>query len=117
MSKLKEQLDVDILRFLENIETQNYSDKIQTLRHLLDKYIHLSKAELLLDAHDLSVIVNDAKTIFASQSVPVHIGATKRLVSPGDLPNLCVIEATITLLNKKDCLKKIPRFDKREDIL
>ncbi len=117
MSKLKEQLDVDILRFLENIETQNYSDKIQTLRHLFDKYIHLSQAELLLDAHDLTVIINDAKNIFASQTMPVHIGPTKRLVSPGDLPNLCVIEAAVAHLNRKDCLKKIPKFDKREDKL
>jgi len=117
MNNLKQQLDVDILRFLENIENQNFSDKIQTLRHLFDKYIHLSQAELLLDAHDLGVIVNDAKTIFASQTAPVHIGPNKRLVSPADLPNLCVVEATISRLNKKDCLKKLPRFDKREDKL
>lgn len=117
MSKLKEQLEVDILRFLENIETQNTSDKIQTLRHLFDKYIHLSQAELLLDAHDLAVIVNNAKSIFASQSMPVHVGPNKRLISPVDLPNLCVIEATIEFLNKKDCLKKMIKFDKREDKL
>ena len=117
MSKLKEQLEVDILRFLENIETQTASDKIQTLRHLLDKYIHLSQAELLLDAHDLTVIINDAKNIFATQAMPVHLGATRRPVGPADLPNLCVIEATVKHLNKKDCLKKIAKFDKREDKL
>lgn len=115
MSKLKEQLEVDILRFLENIETQNTSDKIQTLRHLFDKYLHLSQAELLLDAHDLSVIINNAKSIFATQSVPIHLGVTKRPVGPADLPNLCVIEATVAHLNKKDCLKKMAKFDKRED--
>ena len=117
MSKLKEQLEVDILRFLENIETQNTSDKIQTLRHLFDKYLHLSQAELLLDAHDLSIIINDAKNRFAIQSVPVHLGVTRRPVGPMDLPNLCVIEATVGHLNKKDCLKKMAKFDKREDKL
>ena len=117
MSKLKEQLDTDILRFLENIESQNFSDKIQTLRHLFDKYLHLSQAELLLDAHDLSVIINDAKNIFASQTMPIHVGPNKRLISPVDLPNLCVVEATVSLLNKKDCLKKVAKFDKREDKL
>jgi hypothetical protein len=117
MSKLKEQLDVDILRFLENIETQNSSDKIQTLRHLFDKYIHLTKAEHMMDAHDLSVIINDAKNIFATQPMPIHLGAVKRLVNAADLPNLCLIEATISHLNKKDCLKKMVKFDKREDKL
>jgi hypothetical protein len=117
MSNLKEQLDVDILRFLENIETQNHSDKIQTLRHLFDKYLHLNKAELLLDIHDLSTISNNAKNLFASQTMPVSIGSNKRLVNPADLPSLCIVEATISLLNKKDCLKRVPRFDKREDKL
>lgn len=117
MSKLKDQLDVDILRFLENIETQNFSDKIQTLRQMFDKYIHLSKSEHMMDAHDLSIIINDAKNLFVTQPMPVHLGSTKRLVSAGDLPNLCLIEATISHLNKKDCLKKMPRFDKREDKL
>lgn len=117
MSNLKEQLDTDILRFLENIETQNYSDKIQTLKNLFDKYIHLSHAELLLDNHDLATIISNAKNIFANQTMPIHIGPNKRLVNPADLPNLCVIEATISLLNKKDCLKKVAKFDKREDKL
>lgn len=117
MSKLKEQLEVDILRFLENIEAQSASDKIQTLRHLFDKYLHLSQADFLLDAHDLTVIINDAKNRFATQSMPMHLGTTRRPVGPMDLPNLCVIEATIGHLNKKDCLKKMAKFDKREDKL
>jgi hypothetical protein len=117
MSKLKEQLEVDILRFLENIENQNTTDKIQTLRDLFDKYIHLSKSDYMMDAHDLTVIINDAKNRFVTQTMPVHLGATKRLVGAVDLPNLCLIEATVGHLNKKDCLKKMPRFDKREDKL
>jgi hypothetical protein len=117
MSKLKEQLEVDMLRFLENIETQNASDKIQTLRQLFDKYIHLSQAELLLDSHDLTVIINDAKNRFATQSMPVHLGPNRRPVGAMDLPNFCVIEATVGHLNKKDCLKKMAKFDKREDKL
>lgn len=117
MSKLKEQLDIDILRFLENIESQNVSDRIQTLRHMFDKYIHLSKAEHMMDAHDLSMIINDAKNIFATQTMPIYLGSTKRLVNAVDLPNLCLTEAVIAHLNKKDCLKKMVKFDKREDEL
>ena len=117
MSKLKEQLEVDILRFLENIETQNFSDKIQTLRHLFDKYIHLSKSEHLMDAHDLSIIITNAKNLFDTQTLPVYLGVKKRQVGVADIPNLCLVEATIAHLNKKECLKKMARFDKRDDEL
>jgi hypothetical protein len=115
MSNLKDQLEVDILRFLENIEKQDQSDKIQTLRNLFDKYMHLNTSTYLMDAYDLSIIINDAKTIFSQKTMPVHIGSSKRLVYPADLPNYCVIESTIKFLNKKDCLKKLPKFDERED--
>lgn len=117
MSKLKEQLEVDILRFLENIETQNFSDKVQTLRHLFDKHLHLNKAEHLMDAHDLFTIISNAKNLFATQKVPIRLGVTKRQVGVADISSLCLVEATVAHLNKKDCLKKMVKFDKRDDEL
>lgn len=117
MSKLKEQLDVDILRFLENIENQSQNSKIQTLRDLFDKYLHLNSCDFIMDAHDLNCIISDAKNKFSTAKMPIHLGQNKRLVRQSELPNLCVIEATIGHLSKKDCLKKIPKFDKREDKL
>ena len=32
-----------------------------------------------------------------------------------DQANMCVIEATIAALNKRDCFNKLPRFDYRTD--
>ena len=81
----------------------------------MDKYIHLSKSDHVLDDHDLRTIIGSAKTKFANEKMPIHLGKGRRLVSQVDLPNLCVIEATIGHLNKTDCLKKIPKFDKVED--
>ncbi len=112
---LKDQLDVDIMRFLENIESQSHSDRIQTLRNLFDKYLHLNSCDLMMDYHDLITIINGAKNKFSSDSVPIRLGEKKKLVTQTELPNLFVIESTISHLNRNGCLKKLPRFDKRED--
>lgn len=117
MSNLKEQMEVDILRFLENIESQSQNSKLETLRNLFDKYIHLSTCDLMMDTHDLNSIINDAKSRFSNNKMPIHLGKNKRIVTQTELPNLCIIEATIGHLSKKDCLKKSPKFDKREDKL
>ena len=117
MGNLKEQLNVDIKRFFEQIENQNTDDQAKTLRNLLDKYIHLSKADYLMDSHDLRNIIGSAKSLFAQKTFPMFLGEKTRKVDPNDQPNLCVIEATIQHLNKNDCLKKLPKFDYREDKL
>lgn len=115
MSKLEEQLEVDMMRFLENIQTQNNNDKLETLRNLMDKYIHLSKAEYLMDHQDLINIITSAKGSFANDTFPVYLGDKKIKVSPGDLSNLCLIESTIGYLNSKDCLKKMAKFNKKKE--
>lgn len=114
MSKLKEQLEVDIKRFLENIENQNENDKLQTLRNLFDKYLHLSTSDYLMDHSDLFSIISSAKKKFSEENVPIKIGSSKRTVSQQDLPNFFVIEATVGHLNRKGCLKKLAKFDKKK---
>lgn len=117
MKNLKEQLDVDIRRFIENIENQSQNDKVQTLRDLFDKYLHLNTSDYMMDSYDLNTIISNAKNKFANDTFPIYLGSKKRLVSQHDLPNLCVIEATVGHLKKNGCLKKMPKFDKREDEL
>jgi hypothetical protein len=114
MSKLKEQLEVDIKRFLENIENQNENDKLQTLRNLFDKYLHLNTSDYLMDHSDLFSIISSSKKKFSEENVPVKLGSNKRVVNQQDLPNLFIIEATIGHLKKKDCLKKMAKFDKKK---
>lgn len=117
MSNLKEQIEVDIKRFFEQIDTQSYDDQTKTLRNLLDKYVHLSTADYLMDSHDLRTIIGSAKSLFAQKTFPMFLGEKTRKVESSDQPNLCVIEAVIGHLNKNDCLKRLPKFDYREDRL
>jgi hypothetical protein len=114
---MEDQLNSDIMRFLENIRNQTKNDQIKTLRQLFDKHIHLNKAEYIMDSYDLNRIIGSAKQKFANDNMKIFLGERKVKVSPGDLPNLCVIEATIGHLNKIGCLKRLPKFDKREDRL
>ena len=115
MSDLKNQLDVDIKRFLENIESQGQNARVESLRNLFKLHLHLNTCDLMLDKFDLQTIIGSAKTKFANEQIPIFLGTSKVKVDQNELPNLFVIEATISHLNKKDCLKKIPKFDKRED--
>ena len=114
---LRKELDVDIARFLEQIENQSHSGKRETLKILLEKYIHLNTCDYILDHDDLRSIIGQAKVLFSSKVFPCFLGSKKRKVSQNDQPNLCVIEATISLLNNKDCFKKLPKFDYRENKL
>lgn len=115
MSNLKEQLDVDIKRFFEQIETQNFNDQKETLRNLFNKYIHLSKADHVMDYYDLNDIVSNAKGKFSRKTFPVFLGKKRRKVMDTEQANLCIIESVISHLNQKDCLKKLPKFDYKED--
>jgi hypothetical protein len=115
MSKVKEEVEVDIKRFFEQIENQSSSDKLQTLRNLLDKHIHLTTSDYMMDYHDLNAIVSHAKGSFVNKTFPVFLGDKKRKVGQNEQANLCVIEATISHLNKNDCLKRLPKFKYKED--
>ena len=114
---VKETLESDIINFFEQIDNQNVNDQRQTLRLLLDKYIHLTKAELMMDKHDLEVIVSHAKGLMAQKTFPVHLGKNKRRVDESEQTTICIIESTISHLNKNDCLKRLPKFDYKEDSL
>ena len=115
MGSLKEQFEVDMKRFFEQIERQGTNDRKETLRNLFDKYIHLSNSDILLDRHDLGVIISNAKDRFSSKTFPVYLGEKKKKVDADDQANLCVIESTIGFLNKNDCLKKLPKFNYKEN--
>lgn len=117
MSDLKQQLEVDIERFFDNIENQNHSDKKRTLKDLFDKYLHLTTSEYVMDSFDLNDIVSHAKTLISNERVPIHLGFRRKKVDEDNLKHLCVVEATVMHLNSKGCLKRVATFDKREDII
>lgn len=114
-SKLKKQMEDDMKQFLDNIESQSHGDRVVTLRNLLEKYVHLNTCDYMMDHFDLQSIVGSAKTKFSNDKMPIFLGEKKRQVMQSELPHMMMIEATIGWLNKNNCLKRLPKFDKRED--
>jgi hypothetical protein len=112
---LKDQIELDIIGFFKQIETQNSNDKKESLRLLLNKLIHLSTAEFVMDKLDLEIITNGAKQLMATKTFPVYLGKAKNRVYEDDQVRICLIESVISYFNKNDCLKKIPVFDYREN--
>lgn len=112
---IKQQLELDIINFFKQIDTQNNVDQKETLKNLMNKYIHLTKADFMMEKYDLEVIVSNAKNLMANKTFPVYLGSNKRKVFEDEQTSLCIIESTVTYLNKNECLKKLPRFDYRED--
>ena len=85
----------------------------KTLRLLMDKYVHLFSTPVLLDKHDFDMIKSHAHTFFVNSAFPKQIGSTRREVSNYEATTLSIIEGTISVLNSKECFKKLPKFDYR----
>lgn len=112
--KESEKLNCDILNFFKEIENQSPSDRIISLRLLLDKYIHMTKCDFMMDRIDFNEIVSNAKKIMAEKTMPVKIGKSDSPIFETEMVSLCIIESTIMSLNKRGCLKKIPKFEYKE---
>jgi hypothetical protein len=116
VSDIKDELEMDIINFFQHIENQDINTQKQTLRNLFDKYIHLTRSTYMMDSHDLRQIISNAKSLFSKESAVIYLksGSISRKVQQDELANLFVIESTISHLSKKECLKKLPKFDKKE---
>lgn len=109
---INDQLDSDIRGFFEQIKGQTQEGQRGTLKNLLDKYIHLNTSEYILSHNDLHTIITNAKNIYSTIAMPITIGDSYQpRVDKQNVPNLCVIEATIGTLNQYNCLKRLPKFD------
>lgn len=111
---LKDQLEVDIHLFFENIETQDPTSRAKTLRQLIDKYAHLSTAPCILDKYDFNAVKEAAHNFYTRSAFPKKIGSNRQEICAIEANVLAIIEGTITVLNGKDCLKKIAKFDYRD---
>ncbi len=108
-------IEQDIISFFKVTESQNYEDQRKTLRLLLEKYTHLNKSEYLMDVHDLKNIVSSATSIFANKTMPMFLGSSRSKVMENDQKHVCLIEATIFHMGKIDCLKRLPKFNYKDD--
>jgi hypothetical protein len=109
------EIDAEIRRLIEVLDNQNYNDQIESVRKLVEKYVHLTTTDHMMDGFDLKKIINNAKSIFAKENTKIYLGKKKTPISQSDMSNYCVIEATIRYLNTIGCLKKLPKFDKRDE--
>jgi hypothetical protein len=107
---IKESVDQDINAFFDQIEGQSLSDKKQSLRNLMEKYIHLTTSEYNMDEQDLRKIVDRAKSIMSNKTMPVYLGQKATEVKQEDLMPMCVIESSVEYFNSKECLKRRPKF-------
>jgi len=110
MSKITKQLEIDIMRFFDDIENQNHADKIQTLRNLFTKYLHLNSCDFQMNGYNFHDIISGAKQIFSDKKMPINLEDRRIVLTQEELRNICIIESAISHFNKNACLNKIPKF-------
>ena len=108
---LKDQLKDDINGFFTQIETLSNYNKKETLKNLIDKYVHLNSSDTSLNKEDFKTIIEGAKRNYHTLDCPSYIGdGFESRVENDDFPKLCLIESTISHLNSLECFKKLPKF-------
>lgn len=110
----------DVVEALETLDNQAYSDKVRTLTMLIEKYVHKNKADHLMGYRDLHSIIDKAKQKMSTENFPKYLESTSkfnniRKVEENYNKHICVIESTILHLNKLDCLKRLPKFNYKQD--
>ena len=112
---LKDQIDIDILEFYKNIDILGSNNRKEILRDLLSKYAQLSSDEFKMNNINLSEIIDQAKTLMSNKTMPMFLGDKKKKVQEHEQATICIIESTISHMNKNDCLKRLPKFDYKDN--
>lgn len=105
----------DVNMVLKEMENQNHKDRAETLTLLLKKYMHNNSCELLIGEAELNETIMNASSILIRKSFPIFLGSKKSRVRQDDQAKLCLLESFISVLNKKNCFKRLPKFDYQED--
>ena len=111
---IQDQLEEDIHAFFENIEKQLPDARKKTLKQLIDKYAHLFSTPVLLDKSDFDMIKDHAHRFFINSAFPKKVGANRREFTTYEANTVAVIEGTISVLNNKECFRKLPKFDYKD---
>ena len=114
MSEL-EDIERDILDFLSKVDSLKHSDRKELLTLIFKKHILTNKSDVMLSYDDFQMVVSNAKTLYTQIAFPVKLtderGNTKD-VTGNEIANFCVAESMISLLNRKEALKRLPVFKK-----
>ena len=111
---INDQLEADISAFFENIEKQLPDSRKKTLKLLIDKYAHLLSTPVLLDRHDFDMIKDAGTKFYVNSAFPKKVGSKRREISSTEANVLAIVEGTISVLNGKECFRKLPKFDYRD---
>ena len=120
---INDQLEEDIHAFFENVDKQLPDARKKTLRQLIDKYAHLFSTPVLLDKYDFDMVKSHAHTFLLNRAFPKKVSGSRktkpgdsevRMFTPEEASTLAIIEGTISVLNGKECFRKLPKFDYRD---
>ena len=112
---IEKDLEQDVGQFFQEIEKMLPEGKKKHLKILIDKYCHLLSTPIIFDKYDLDMIKDLALRQFIDKTARVYMGKNRREVTDRDIVTLRVVEATIGYLHSKDCLKKLPKFDYKNE--
>lgn len=108
MSKIN-MIEQEIRQYLEDQDNLSRSDRYIHLKAIFDKHLAMEKTEHLLTMGDFHFIVGTAKQNFVNMTLPMTI--SNRELYPSDAPNVAVVEAVISYLNKAGILRKLVKID------
>lgn len=112
---LEDEIEQDALVFFDKIEGLSYRDKVSMLKLILSKYALLSVSDCMLGRSDLLKISSMAKGNMAKDQATVHLGEKRTKLNFEEVRMMNITNAVISVLNGKDCFKRLPKFDKRTD--
>ena len=108
----KEQIERDLIEYLDREPNLSRNDRIVYLRAVLTKHLEINQLEHVINNHDLMVIIGGAKNIQANVKVPLNI--TNKRVLGNDIVHVSILESFIGYLNRMNLLKKLTKFDYTE---
>ncbi len=108
-------IEQDVLELLEKLGQLSQSEKKEALMSLFKKHLIINQGELHLSYDDFQEVVGNAKMLYSQIPFPVKMQDNRNFqkeLATSEVGNYCVIESMISLLNKKEALKKLPVFKK-----
>jgi len=109
----KEEVEREILEYLEKADNLHYNDRLRYLKALFDKHFLFTKLDHVMTYHNFHDIVSDAKSRYVNLITPMQISG--RNIAGSDLAHVALIEAVIMSLNGAGLLKKLVILDYTRD--
>lgn len=102
-------IEQELRQYLEDAQNLSRQDRFTHLMAIFKKHFDMEKTEHILTMGDFQGIMSYAKTQFINTVLPMRI--TKREVYPSEVPNVLMIEAVVSYLNKSKILRRLVKID------